>query len=105
MKQYKLAYAVLMGIFALHSSTASASGPHYTGWSAAVPESDTNNSVAGGCPIESRDGLTIVELELLQKGEVVPLGFFQAGEDAPHGRHFDGVWRDVFPADFLESLK
>ena len=59
MKQYKLASAVLMGIFALSSTTVSASGPHYTGWSTAAKESDTNNSVAGGCPIESRDGLTI----------------------------------------------
>lgn len=36
-----------------------AGGPHFTAWGDAVPDMDTDNSVAGGCPHESRDGLTI----------------------------------------------
>jgi Tol biopolymer transport system component len=36
-----------------------AGGPFYTPWSEAEPAPDTGGSVAGGCPHESRDGLTI----------------------------------------------
>jgi len=34
-------------------------GPHLSEWGPAIPELDTANSVAGGCPIESRDGLAL----------------------------------------------
>ncbi len=36
-----------------------AGGPHFSPWGDAVPDLDTDNSVNGGCPIESRDGRTI----------------------------------------------
>lgn len=41
------------------SSAATAAGPHFTPWGPAAPEADTDNSVAGGCPIESKDGLSL----------------------------------------------
>lgn len=41
------------------AASAAAAGPHFTPWGPAAPEADTNNSVAGGCPIESRDGLSL----------------------------------------------
>jgi len=33
--------------------------PQFTSWGDAEPEADTDNSVAGGCPIESKDGLSL----------------------------------------------
>ncbi|MGD2130260.1 MAG: hypothetical protein PVJ33_06850 [Lysobacterales bacterium] len=50
--------AVLFVTLALPAA-AVASGPHFTPWGAAAPDADTANSVAGGCPHESRDGLTL----------------------------------------------
>lgn len=38
---------------------AAGAGPAYTDWSPNVPVLDVSNSAAGGCPIESRDGLTL----------------------------------------------
>lgn len=34
-------------------------GPHFSQWGDAAPQPDTDNSVAGGCPIESPDGLSL----------------------------------------------
>ncbi len=52
-----LAAVAGLAFFAL-AGTALA-GPHFTDWGPAVEEWDTDNSVQGGCPIESRDGLTL----------------------------------------------
>lgn len=43
---------------ALASPTVSA-GPPFSDWSNALPAPETDNSVNGGCPIESPDGLTL----------------------------------------------
>jgi len=34
-------------------------GPRYTDWSVAVPVAEVNSTAADGCPIESRDGLSL----------------------------------------------
>lgn len=44
---------------ALLSAAALAGGRHSAGWQPSVPVLDEANSVLGGCPIESRDGLAI----------------------------------------------
>jgi len=59
MKQSNLSIKYLCAATVLLAGSAYAGGPHYSHWGPAVPDSDTDNSVAGGCPIESRDGLTI----------------------------------------------
>lgn len=43
----------------LASLPALGAGPHFTPWGPAAPDLDTANSAQGGCPIESRDGLTL----------------------------------------------
>ncbi len=48
-----------IGLASFTPMTTIAAGPHFTDWSSAVPEADIDNSVRGGCPIESRDGLTL----------------------------------------------
>lgn len=50
---------VTAGLTGFVSSASLAGGPHFTNWGTAVPEWDTDNSVQGGCPIESRDGLSL----------------------------------------------
>jgi len=50
--------AVLSAVLALPVS-ALAGGPHFGPWGDAVPDLDTENSVAGGCPHESRNGRTM----------------------------------------------
>ena len=42
--------------------------PPYSSWSDAVPVLDTDNSVQGGCPIETRDGLTIYTASRHEEG-------------------------------------
>lgn len=59
MKDLKHALTILIATSALFSGAAFAAGPHYTSWGLATEAPDTDFSVAGGCPIESRDGLTI----------------------------------------------
>lgn len=59
MKHFKYALTTLIITSVLLSNAVLAAGPHYTGWGPAAPDLDTDNSVAGGCPIESRDGLTL----------------------------------------------
>jgi len=44
---------------ALICPTIAMAGGFYTSWSPSVPAPDTANSVAGGCPIEARDGLAL----------------------------------------------
>lgn len=50
---------IVMAAVFLLSGPLLAAGPHYTPWSDAEPAPDTDNSVQGGCPIESRDGLAL----------------------------------------------
>ncbi len=47
------------------------------------------------------EDLAIVELELLDEGEIVLLGVFEAREDSPHGGDFEGVGSDVLALDLL----
>lgn len=49
--------ALLVALFLLPAPAVA--GPHFTSWGDAVPQPDTDNSVAGGCPIESKDGLSL----------------------------------------------
>jgi len=58
-RQAIILLATTIGLVSLEPTTVMAAGPHFTDWSPAAPELDTANSVAGGCPIESRDGLTL----------------------------------------------
>ncbi|HET6565204.1 MAG TPA: hypothetical protein VFG52_07315 [Xanthomonadales bacterium] len=44
-------------------------GPNFSQWSNAVPAPDTDNSVNGGCPIESPDGLTLYMASARPGGE------------------------------------
>lgn len=53
---------------AMASPPASA-GPAFSGWSNASPAPDTNNSVNGGCPIESPDGLTLYMASAREGGQ------------------------------------
>jgi hypothetical protein len=55
-------YALLVSTLVtstLATLPALAGGPRYTPWGPAAPDLDTANSASGGCPIESRDGLTL----------------------------------------------
>ena len=54
----RIHYIAVLASLSLLSVTAWA-GPHYSSWGDAIPEADVNNSVAGGCPIESKDGLSL----------------------------------------------
>lgn len=54
----RIQLASLLVTAALVSAEAMA-GPRFTSWSDAAPQPDTDNSVAGGCPIESPDGLSL----------------------------------------------
>lgn len=49
---------VLLATLAVPAA-AVAGGPYFTPWGLATPDADTANSVAGGCPIEARDGLSL----------------------------------------------
>jgi len=59
MKHSNRSIAFLFAASVFLTGSVLAQGPHYSEWGPAVPDADTDNSVAGGCPIESRDGLTI----------------------------------------------
>ncbi len=48
---------------------------------------------------EAGEGLAVIELELLHESQAGILGFFQPGEDGPHGGDFEGVRGDVLAAD------
>ncbi|KAA9133439.1 hypothetical protein F3N42_03560 [Marinihelvus fidelis] len=50
---------ILAAAIALALPVAAAAGPAYTDWGDPVPANDTDNSVQGGCPFESRDGHSI----------------------------------------------
>lgn len=52
-----LALSVLLTAF--FAPQALAGGPHFGPWEPAEPDLDTDNSVAGGCPHESRNGRTM----------------------------------------------
>lgn len=58
MKNFSLR-AVAPAAWIVCSGLAFAGGPHYSEWGPSAPDLDTDNSVAGGCPHESRDGLTM----------------------------------------------
>jgi hypothetical protein len=49
--------ALLVALFVLPAPAVA--GPNFGPWGDAVPQPDTDNSVAGGCPIESKDGLSL----------------------------------------------
>jgi hypothetical protein len=61
--------AAVLGLACVPPTVALAGGPHFTAWSPAAPELDTANSVQGGCPIESRDGLTLFTASTRAGGE------------------------------------
>ena len=50
-------FPLLAALFLLPASATA--GPHFSSWGDAAPQPDTDNSVAGGCPIESKDGLSL----------------------------------------------
>jgi hypothetical protein len=54
----RIQMALLLAALLPISATAVA-GPHFSPWGDATPQPDTDNSVAGGCPIESKDGLSL----------------------------------------------
>ena len=53
---------------ALLSAVAFAGGSHNAGWQPSVPVLDEANSVLGGCPIESQDGLAIYTASTREAG-------------------------------------
>ncbi len=56
-KNLKIAAAIALSL-ALAAGTAQAA-PKYTAWSVAAPVVEVNSTAPDGCPIESRDGLSL----------------------------------------------
>src|SRR5262245_25671715 len=51
--------AALVAATSLALASGVASGQQFSGWQVASPEANVNTSVNDGCPIESRDGLSL----------------------------------------------